>query len=76
MIGESSYIPPDAGQGFIIPSLNSTPKSPKGWTVWTFTDMDWLIMQGLPVKAYVRRFHCEEVEEGQRLLAECSGGGI
>lgn len=61
-----------SGQGFVIPALNSTPKSSKGWTVWSFTDMDWLLMQGLPIKCYLQRFHCEDVEDGQRLLADCN----
>lgn len=64
------------GQGFIIPALNSTPKSRNGWTVWTFTDMDWLLMQGLPVQCYLKRFRCEDVEDGQRLLSECGAAGI
>lgn len=63
------------GQGFVIPALNCTPKSSKGWTVWTFTDMDWLLMQGLPVKCYLHRFHCEDEEDGRRLLSECGAMG-
>jgi hypothetical protein len=33
-------------------------------------------MQGLPVNAYLRRYHCEDLEESQLLLAECGGRGI
>lgn len=65
----------DDGQTLEIPRGASVYPT-KGWTIWTFTDLDWLLMQGLPVNAYLRRYRCEDLEESQRLLAECSGNGI
>lgn len=61
---------PDDGQVLEIPR-STCPYPSKAWTIWTFTDLDWLIMQGLPVKAYMRRYYCEDLEESQRLLDEC-----
>jgi hypothetical protein len=66
----------NTGQAFVIPCLHSTDTSSQGWTIWTFTDLDWLIMQGLPVNAYLLLYHCEDIEEGQRLLADCSSDWI
>ena len=63
------------GQALEMPRSGNLYPS-KGWTIWTFTDLDWLIMQGLPVNAYLRRYHCEDLEESQLLLAECGGRGI
>jgi len=58
-------------QAFIIPPLGHRSRASKGWSIWTFTDLDWCIMAGLPGTAYMRTYHCEDLEDGQRLLAEC-----
>ena len=71
LVAESPDESPDE-QAFAIPCLHHSPRHAKGWTVWTFTDLDWLIMQGLPVKSYMRSYSCQELEEHQKLLAECS----
>ena len=60
-------------QAFMIPYLNRMDPSPKGWSIWTFTDLDWSLLSGLPGKSYMRRYYCEELEEGQRLLADYRG---
>lgn len=59
------------GQALEMPRSGGSLYPTKGWTIWTFTDLDWLIMQGLPMNAYLRRYHCEDLEESQRLLADC-----
>ena len=58
-------------QAFIIPYLNKMDPSPKGWSIWTFTDLDWSLLGSLPEKSYMRQYYCEEVEEAEGLLAEC-----
>jgi hypothetical protein len=69
--------PFDDGQALAIPRIGGAGFYPvKGWTIWTFTDLDWLIMQGLPVQARHARCHLEDLEEGQRLLADCRVDGI
>jgi hypothetical protein len=55
-------------------STHMTLKQEIGWSIWTFTDLDWAIIGGLHEKGYVN--YCEDLEEGQRLLAECRGDGI
>jgi hypothetical protein len=55
-------------------STHMTLKQEFGWSIWTFTDLDWAIIGGLHEKGYVN--YCEDLEEGQRLLAECRGDGI
>ena len=44
------------------------------WSIWTFTDLDWAIIGGMHGKGYVN--YCEDLEESERLLAECRGDGI
>jgi hypothetical protein len=63
-------------QAFMIPYLNKVDPSPKGWSIWTFTDLDWYLLSGLPGKSYMRRYYCEELEDGQHLLADCRGYGL
>ena len=58
-----------AEQMFVIPYLNRVDPSPIGWSIWTFTDLDWALLSGRREKGYVN--YCEDLEEGQRLLAEC-----
>jgi hypothetical protein len=60
-------------QVFTIPCLNKVDPSPKGWSIWTFTDLDWSILGSLPVKSCTREYFCADLEEEQRLLAECDG---
>ncbi len=59
-------------QGFIIPNLDHAEAAPKGWSIWKMTSLDWSILRGLPGKAYMRPYFVEDVEDGQRLLAECA----
>lgn len=59
-------------QVFIIPYLNRMDPSPKGWSIWSFTDLDWSLLTGLPGKSRMREYYCEDLEEGESLLAECS----
>ena len=56
----------------MIPYLNKVDPSPKGWSIWTFTDLDWSLIGNLPGKSRMGKFYCEDLEDGQRLLAECS----
>lgn len=58
-------------QVFCIPYLNKMDPSPKGWSIWTFTDLDWSLLGALPGKSYMRQYYCEDVEATERLLAEC-----
>jgi hypothetical protein len=58
-------------QAFSIPYLNRVDPSPRGWSIWTFTDLDWMLLSGLPGKGYMRKYYCEDLEESHRLLAEC-----
>jgi hypothetical protein len=58
-------------QAFIIPYLNNMDPSAKVWSIWTFTDLDWSLMRGLPVRRYMRGYYCDELEEDQRILADC-----
>jgi hypothetical protein len=58
-------------QEFILPYLNLMDPSARGWSIWSFTDLDWSIVSGLPKTTRMRTYHCEDVEDGQRLLAEC-----
>ena len=63
-------------RAFIIPYTNSMESASRknwyDWNIWTYTYLDLLILNGLPVKASVGRpYHCADLEEGQSLLAEC-----
>ena len=55
-------------QVFAIPYLNRVDPSPKGWSIWTFTDLDWALV--LP-KSVGRKYQCEDLEEAELLLAGC-----
>ncbi len=65
-----------AEQVFAIPYLNKMDPSPKGWSIWTFTDLDWCLLRALPGKSYIKEYQCEDLEEGQHLLQECCGNGV
>lgn len=66
------------GRGaFIVPyenSMDHKESQAQGWSIWKFTDLDWSISAGLP--AGVGVYQCSELEEGQRLLAECWNGTL
>ena len=56
---------------FIIPYRNRLEPSSRGWSIWTFTDLDWALLSSLPGKYYMRAYCCEELECNERLLTEC-----
>jgi hypothetical protein len=47
-----------------------------GWSIWTFTDLDWVIIGGMYEKGYTNNRENLEDSQPERLLAECSGDGI
>lgn len=69
---ESEFLIPDEtalGQAIGLPNLS---KDWTDWSVWTFTELDRHIRQGLPVQTYLKQFHpCDDLEESQKLLADC-----
>jgi hypothetical protein len=59
-------------QGFAIPYVNTVEPSPVGWSIWKMTDLDWSILRGLPGRAATRQYFVEDIEDGRRLMAECT----
>ena len=69
-------------QAFVIPSsafplpaaLPSADAAHFGWSIWTFTDLDWHLLRGLPAHAWLRRYRfTADTDEAESLLAECDG---
>jgi hypothetical protein len=65
-------------QAFVVPSYAIHPprmdltQSPVGWSIWSFTDLDWHLLRGLPANAWLRRYRFSgDAAEAERLLAEC-----
>ena len=59
-------------QAFVIPQTHAEHARPHGWTIWTFTDLDWHLLRGMPAHAWLRRYRfASDVEEAERLLADC-----
>ncbi len=65
-------------QAFVVPSnADQQPskyltQSHVGWSLWTFTDLDWHLLSGLPANAWFRRYRFSgDTAEAERLLAEC-----
>lgn len=56
---------------FVIPYQNRVDPSPVGWSIWTFTDLDWALLSALPGKYYMNAYLAEDLEYSERLLAEC-----
>ena len=73
MTSNRKHMTLSTGQAFLIPYHNMVEPSPVGWSIWTFTDLDWALLRGLPGTSYMRKYYCEDLEEGQRILAECRG---
>jgi hypothetical protein len=62
-----------SSQAFVIPSGVETVPSHAGWSIWTFTDLDWHLLRGLPAHAWLRRYRfTADTEEAESLLAECA----
>ena len=59
-------------QVFMIPYLHKMDPSPTGWSIWSFTDLDWSLISALPGKSKMGEYYCKDLEEEQHLLAECS----
>lgn len=60
-------------QAFVIPS-SAIPSADSciGWSIWTFTDLDWHLLRGLPAHTWLRRYRfADDVNEAASLLAEC-----
>lgn len=56
---------------FVIPYLNRVEPSTLSWSIWSFTDLDWALLSALPGKYYMNAYYAEELEETERLLADC-----
>jgi hypothetical protein len=47
-----------------------------GWSIWSFTALDWHLLHTLPAHPWLRRYRCaSETAEAEGLLAECGVGG-
>ena len=60
-------------QAFVIPPCEIPPQdSRNGWSIWTFTDLDWHLIRGLPAHTRERRVRFgDDANEAASLLAEC-----
>ena len=60
-------------QAFTIPFSPRADLTPSraGWSIWTFTDLDWHLLRGLPEGGWLRRYRCCEDVNEETLLAEC-----
>ena len=63
-------------QAFVIPypPREGLAQSAVGWSIWSFTDLDWHLLRGLPASSWLRRYrfsNSEETAEAERLLADC-----
>ena len=60
-------------EAFIIPFDSTDDYLPAAdWSIWTFTDLDWHLLHGLPAGAWLRRGdYWVDRFESETLLAEC-----